>query len=68
MLIRIDHRTQFAVQPGDISAMRIRTDALGPSSLVLQMIGGQEIVIPSKNDAGAIDLSAVFERLLEASK
>jgi hypothetical protein len=68
MLVLVDPRTQLAVQPGDISSMRMALDPNYRNVLVLHMTSGQEIRIPSSNDNGQVDLKAIHANLMAASK
>jgi hypothetical protein len=68
MMVLIDPRSKLAVQPGDISSMKITYLVGGGRALVLTMTSGQEIHIPGTNDSGQVSIDAVHAQLMEASK
>lgn len=69
MLILIDPRTHLAVQPGDISAMRIYLSTDG-EYLLLAMTSGKEFKVHAElgRRDPKLDIRDLHRRLLEASK
>ncbi|SDU97357.1 hypothetical protein SAMN05216558_1350 [Pseudomonas vancouverensis] len=68
MMILVDPRCRLAVQASDISSMQLVLKPGGSCSLVLHMTSGREIDIPSWNDSGFLDLSAVHAKIMGAGK
>ena len=70
MMILVDPRTHLAVQPGDISAMRICWGAEDGEYLLLAMTSGKEFKVYGelgRNDP-KVNIRDLHLRLMEASK
>ncbi|MBB6286125.1 hypothetical protein HDC32_001620 [Pseudomonas sp. JAI120] len=70
MMVLVDPRTHLAVQPGDISAMRICRAAEGGEYLLLCMTSGCEFKVYgelSRSDP-KLNIRDLHQRLMEESK
>lgn len=70
MMILVDPRTHLAVQPGDISAMRICRGVEGGEYLQLCMTSGSEFKVYGELSRGEpkVNIRDLHQRLMEASK